>query len=125
MNGPACGITPEHLAATEYQDEWDLGCIAMDKLRKAGVRVVPGGDYGFVWCPHGQYAKDIELFVTDMGFSPMEAIVAATKHGAELLRARARVRARSRRASAPTCSSSTATRSRTSRSCRTARGSRW
>jgi len=50
------------------------------------VRVVPGGDYGFVWCPHGQYAKDIELFVTDMGFSPMEAIVSATKHGAELLR---------------------------------------
>jgi imidazolonepropionase-like amidohydrolase len=86
VNGPACGITPEHLAATEYQEEWDLGCIAMDKLRRAGVRVVPGGDYGFVWCPHGQYAKDIELFVTDMGFSPMEAIVASTKHGAELLR---------------------------------------
>ena len=85
-NGPACGITPEHLEATEYQEEWELGCIAMDKLRRAGVRVVPGGDYGFVWCPHGQYAKDIELFVTDMGFSPMEAIVAATKHGAELLR---------------------------------------
>ena len=86
VNGPACGITEEHLAATEYQDEWEKGCIAMDKLRKAGVRVVPGGDYGFVWCPHGQYAKDIELFVTDMGFSPMEAIVAATKHGSELLR---------------------------------------
>jgi imidazolonepropionase-like amidohydrolase len=86
VNGPACGITPEHLAATEYQEEWELGCVAMDKLRRAGVRVVPGGDYGFVWCPHGQYAKDIELFVTDMGFSPMEAIVASTKHGAELLR---------------------------------------
>ena len=54
--------------------------------KDAGVRVVPGGDYGFVWCPHGEYAKDIELFVTDMGFSPMEAIVAATKHGSELLR---------------------------------------
>jgi imidazolonepropionase-like amidohydrolase len=86
VNGPACGITSEHLAATEYQDEWEKGCVAMDKLRKAGVRVVPGGDYGFVWCPHGQYAKDIELFVTDMGFSAMEAIVSATKHGAELLR---------------------------------------
>ncbi len=84
--GEACGIPPEVMALTEYQEEWDLGCVAMDKLRKAGVRVVPGGDYGFVWCPHGQYAKDIELFVTDMGFSPMEAIVAATKHGSELLR---------------------------------------
>ena len=86
VNGEACGIPPEVLAATEYQEEWELGCQAMDKLRHAGVRVVPGGDYGFVWCPHGQYAKDIELFVTEMGFSPMEAIVAATKHGSELLR---------------------------------------
>jgi imidazolonepropionase-like amidohydrolase len=84
--GVACGIPPDVMAATEYQEEWEVGCVAMDKLRKAGVRVVPGGDYGFVWCPHGEYAKDIELFVTDMGFSPMEAIVAATKHGSELLR---------------------------------------
>jgi imidazolonepropionase-like amidohydrolase len=84
--GEACGIPPDVMAATEYQEEWDLGCVAMRKLKEAGVRVVPGGDYGFVWCPHGEYAKDIELFVTDMGFTPMEAIVAATKHGAELLR---------------------------------------
>ena len=74
------------MAATEYQEEWDLGCVAMKKLKEAGVRVIPGGDYGFVWCPHGEYAKDIELFVTDMGFTEMEAIVAATKHGSELLR---------------------------------------
>ena len=110
--------------ATLYQEEWDVGCVAMDKMRKAGIRVVPGGDYGFVWCPHGEYAKDIELFVTDMGFSPMEAIVAATKHGSELVRMEARP-APSRRASSPTSWSSTATRSRTSRSSRTARGSRW
>lgn len=84
--GVACGIPPEVMEATEYQDEWERGCEAMRKLKEAGVRVVPGGDYGFVWCPHGEYAKDIELFVTHMGFSPMEAIVAATKHGSELLR---------------------------------------
>jgi imidazolonepropionase-like amidohydrolase len=84
--GVDCGIPPELMAATEYQEEWELGCQAMRKLKDAGVRVIPGGDYGFVWCPHGEYAKDIELFVTDMGFTPMEAIVAATKHGSELLR---------------------------------------
>jgi len=81
-----CGIPPEVMEATLYQEEWELGCEAMEKLKNAGVRVVPGGDYGFVWCPHGEYAKDIELFVTDMGFSPMEAIVASTKHGSELMR---------------------------------------
>jgi imidazolonepropionase-like amidohydrolase len=58
----------------------------MNKMRERGIRIIPGGDYGFIWCPHGEYAKDIELFVTDMGFSPMEAIVSATKHGAELMR---------------------------------------
>jgi imidazolonepropionase-like amidohydrolase len=84
--GVECGIPPELMEVTLYQEEWELGCQAMEKLKDAGVRVVPGGDYGFVWCPHGEYAKDIELFVTDMGFSPMEAIVAATKHGSELMR---------------------------------------
>ena len=84
--GVACGIPPEVMELTQYQDEWERGCQAMDKMRKAGIRVVPGGDYGFVWCPHGEYARDIELFVTDMGFSPMEAIVAATKHGSQLVR---------------------------------------
>jgi imidazolonepropionase-like amidohydrolase len=72
--------------ASDYQDEWERGCQAMHKMREAGVRIIPGGDYGFIWCPHGEYAKDIELFVTDMGFSPMEAIVAATKYGSQLMR---------------------------------------
>ena len=84
--GVQCGVPPEVMEATLYQDEFDRGCEAMAKMREAGVRVIPGGDYGFVWCPHGEYAKDIELFVTHMGFSPMEAIVAATKHGSELVR---------------------------------------
>jgi imidazolonepropionase-like amidohydrolase len=84
--GLACGISQEMIDASGYQDEWERGCEAMSRLREAGVRVIPGGDYGFVWCPHGEYAKDIELLVTAMGFSPMEALVAATKHGSELMR---------------------------------------
>src|SRR5207302_9887961 len=84
--GLAVGISQEMLDASAYQDEWERGCAAMNKMREAGIRIIPGGDYGFVWCPHGEYAKDIELMVTGMGFSPMEAIVAATKHGSELMR---------------------------------------
>jgi imidazolonepropionase-like amidohydrolase len=86
QNGLACGIPHDVIDSSLYQDEWERGCEAMSKMRDAGIRVVPGGDYGFVWCPHGEYAKDIELFVTDMGFSPLEAITAATKHGSELMR---------------------------------------
>jgi len=86
VQGLACGISQEMIDASLYQEEWEVGCVAMDKMRSAGIRIVPGGDYGFIWCPHGEYAKDIELFVTDMGFSPMEAIVSATKWGSELMR---------------------------------------
>jgi imidazolonepropionase-like amidohydrolase len=86
QKGLACGISQEMIDASGYEDEWQVGCVAMNKLREAGVRVIPGGDYGFIWCPHGEYAKDIELLVTDMGFTPMEAIVSATKHGSELMR---------------------------------------
>jgi imidazolonepropionase-like amidohydrolase len=59
----------------------------MSDLHKRGVRVLPGGDYGaFITNPMGENAKDLEHFVDLFGFTPMEAIVAATRHGAELMR---------------------------------------
>jgi imidazolonepropionase-like amidohydrolase len=45
-----------------------------------------GGDYGFAWNPHGEYAKDIQVFVDVIGFTPLEAITCATRSGAELMR---------------------------------------
>ena len=85
--GLACGISQEMIDASELPGRVGARLRqAMQKMREAGVRIIPGGDYGFIWCPHGEYAKDIEIFVTDMGFSPMEAIVSATKHGSQLMR---------------------------------------
>jgi imidazolonepropionase-like amidohydrolase len=46
----------------------------------------PGGDFGFAWNPHGEYAKDIQVFVDVIGYSPLEAISCATRNGAELMR---------------------------------------
>jgi imidazolonepropionase-like amidohydrolase len=54
-------------------------------MRKRGIRILPGGDYGFVFTPHGTYAKDLWVFVKILGFSPMETLVAATKLGGELM----------------------------------------
>jgi imidazolonepropionase-like amidohydrolase len=54
-------------------------------MRKRGVRVLPGGDYGFAWNPHGTYARDLVLFVDVLGFTPMETLVAATRLGAEIM----------------------------------------
>jgi len=57
----------------------------MGRMRKRGIRVLPGGDYGFAWNPHGTYARDLELFVDLLGFSPMETLVAATRLGGEIM----------------------------------------
>jgi len=55
------------------------------ELRRRGVRIVPGGDYGFPNNPIGRNARDLGLFVRLFGFSPLEALHAATGVGGELL----------------------------------------
>lgn len=37
-----------------------------------------GRDYGFAWTPHGTYARDLAHFTKLLGFTPHEAIIAAT-----------------------------------------------
>lgn len=49
------------------------------------VESVWGGDYGFAWNPHGDYAKEISFFVNYVGFTPLEAIRCATLNGAEIM----------------------------------------
>ena len=55
------------------------------ELRRRGVRIVPGGDYGFPNNPIGRNARDLGLFVRLFGFSPVEALHAATAVGGDLL----------------------------------------
>ena len=56
-----------------------------EHMRKRGIRVVIGGDYGFDVTPQGTNARDIEHFVKLFGYSPGEALVSATRTGAELM----------------------------------------
>ncbi|MGI5459979.1 amidohydrolase family protein [Streptomyces sp. CA-249302] len=55
------------------------------ELVRRGVRVVPGGDYGFAWNPVGRNLRDLELFVDWFGFTPAEALRAATRYGGEVM----------------------------------------
>lgn len=55
------------------------------EMRRRGIRVVPGGDYGFPYNPVGRNARDLALFVDLFGYSPIEALVAATKTGGEMV----------------------------------------
>jgi len=65
------------------------GLDAMQRLvplmRKRGIRVLPGGDYGFPYNPIGRNARDLEIFVNLFGYSPTEALVAATRLGGQLM----------------------------------------
>ena len=56
-----------------------------EQMRKRGIRVVIGGDYGFAWTPQGTNARDIEHFVKLFGYSPSEALQCATRIGGELM----------------------------------------
>lgn len=55
------------------------------EMKKRGIRVLPGGDYGFPYHPIGTNARDLEHFVKLFGYTPTEALVAATKLGGELM----------------------------------------
>jgi imidazolonepropionase-like amidohydrolase len=77
------GVTPERARAQER--ELEVTVEAMARMRQRGIRVLPGGDYGFPFTPHGTYAKDLWLFVKVLGFSAMDTLVAATRLGGELM----------------------------------------
>jgi imidazolonepropionase-like amidohydrolase len=55
------------------------------EMRKRGIHVLPGGDYGFPYNPIGRNARDLDLFVRLFGFSPAEALASATAKGAALM----------------------------------------
>jgi len=55
------------------------------ELRRRGLRVLPGGDYGFPFNPNGRNAWDLELFVRHFGYTPAEALHAATALGGQIM----------------------------------------
>src|SRR6202795_3444770 len=79
------GFTPEMARERGLLREIEITVETMGKMRKRGIRVLPGGDYGFAWNPHGTYARDLLLFVDVLGFTPMETLVAATRMGGEIM----------------------------------------
>ncbi len=79
------GIGPDEAVAMGARSGLDAMIRLMPEMKKRGIRVLPGGDYGFPYNVVGRNARDLELFVDLFGFSPVEALVAATKQGGELM----------------------------------------
>ena len=83
--GAGWGIGKDHPVAIDFMRELEMCIESMKALKKRGLRILPGGDYGFAWNPLGTNARDLEHFVKLLDFTPMEAIVAATKLGGEIM----------------------------------------
>jgi imidazolonepropionase-like amidohydrolase len=79
------GLTTQIAESMGVRRELEIAVKNMKDLKRRGVRVLPGGDYGFAWNPIGTNARDIEHFVNLLGFSPMDAILSATKLGGEIM----------------------------------------
>jgi imidazolonepropionase-like amidohydrolase len=79
------GIKPGSPLSIAYERELEHAVETCKKMHRRGIRLLIGGDYGFAWTPQGTNAKDLETFVDLLGFSPMEAILAATKLGGQIM----------------------------------------
>lgn len=99
FTGPAIGIVLARLESLRGDNSWqgqgflerlkplyEATCRTHNQMRKRGIRIVIGGDYGFAANPQGTNARDLEHFVTHLGFSPSEALQAATRTGGEIMK---------------------------------------
>lgn len=68
-----------------HQETLEGGAESARRILKAGGRLGMGGDYGFAWNPHGDYAKELTFFVKYVGIDPLTVITCATKTGAEIM----------------------------------------
>ncbi|MCR8725400.1 metal-dependent hydrolase family protein [Frigidibacter sp. ROC022] len=85
FEGDAVGLTKDVVEKMGLPRKLEHTCATYHEMRKRGMRVVVGGDYGFTITPMGQNARDIGHFVKFFGYSPAEALKCATEVGAELM----------------------------------------
>ncbi|MCZ4519368.1 amidohydrolase family protein [Rhodococcus ruber] len=82
----AFGYPPEAAEAAGYKHELECAIEGLKKMKDRGIRVLPGGDYGFAWTPHGTYARDLAHFVNLLGYTTKETLLAATALGGQIMR---------------------------------------
>lgn len=77
------GMDKEFALARHFDREIEVGCQTMMKMFKRGIKVLPYGDYGVAWNPHGTDHRDLEHFTNLIGFTPEQTLMMATKWGGE------------------------------------------
>jgi imidazolonepropionase-like amidohydrolase len=82
--GERVGAEHVQLDINRMKRHFDLLCELMHKARKLGIKLLVGTDTGNnSFMPHGElHAKELEIFVKYGGYTPLEAIAAATRDNA-------------------------------------------
>ena len=83
VHGPEFGMSQAVIDG--HQETLDGGAESARMILRAGGRLGMGGDYGFAWNPHGDYAKELTFFVKFVGLTPLEVIRCATLTGAQIM----------------------------------------
>ena len=81
--GPEFKLPPRVIDG--HRETLEAGAASALMILKAGGRLGMGGDYGFGWNPHGDYARELTFFVKYVGLSPLEVVKCATRTGAEIM----------------------------------------
>ena len=79
------GITPEVVERMGLIPMMERSQEVHRELHKRGLRVLPGGDYGFAWNPNGTNARDFEHFIKLFGYTGNEVLSAATRLGGQIM----------------------------------------
>ncbi len=83
--GRKVGVTPG--MEDTFRDEIQATAKMIRKAYDAGVRIISGSESGFALTPYGHWhAREMEVFVNEVGLSPLEAISTATRDGAWTMR---------------------------------------
>ncbi len=70
-----------------FKAELEVTGRAIGKAKESGVRVIAGSETGFAITPIGEWhARELEMLVEYAGFTPMEAIKAATSEAAWVMK---------------------------------------
>ncbi|MBB6143599.1 imidazolonepropionase-like amidohydrolase [Silvibacterium bohemicum] len=83
--GEKFGFIRDSEVGRAMQRTIDSTAAVYTELRKRGVRILIGGDYGFAQSPQGDNARDLKHFVDLLGFSPNEALQCGTRFGGQVM----------------------------------------
>jgi imidazolonepropionase-like amidohydrolase len=78
------GASGEMFSAEDHADFKHM-CSMIPRMVKAGVRLCVGDDFGSVVLPHGEYGKELAVYVEHAGVSALEVIRWATRNGGLLM----------------------------------------